>query len=49
MVDTGLAKYNFIQDYMIPIIAIILTVTASLYAIYLSRRLKKKAEEAESW
>ena len=34
----------FIIDYMIPIIAIIVTVTASLYVIYLSRRLKQKNE-----
>jgi len=34
----------FIIDYMIPIILIIVTVTASLYAIYLSRRLKRKTE-----
>jgi len=34
----------FIIDYMIPIIVIIVTITVSLYAIYLSRRLKQKTE-----
>jgi len=45
MADIGLGNLNFIREYLIPIILIIATFAASLYAIYLGRRMKTKTEE----
>lgn len=40
-----LGNFNFIREYLIPIVMIIAVFAASLYAIYLSRRMKTKTEE----
>lgn len=45
MVDICLGNYNFIQKHLIPMIMIIATFAASIYAIYLSRRMKPKNED----
>ena len=42
MAYTCLGNLNFIWEYAIPIILIIATFVASIYAIYLSRRMKSK-------
>ena len=47
MADIGLGNLNFIRKYLISIIMIITTFAASIYAIYLSIRMKKKNEEGE--
>jgi len=45
MADIGLGNLNFIRKYLIPVIMIVATFAASLYAIYLSRRMKTKDKE----